>query len=170
MEHDSRDYEVITANSGDDGLQMTKNEHPDLVKRFLETHVKLTDWINAHPDEAKAVLKKELERETGREFTQTLLDEAWKHVEFTYDPLSSTVRAQALAAYKAGFLKKDPDLRFLYDTKLLQEVLGSKIETALDPKNSTIPDTRCNIEAIAMGGYFKHLKSRLTGLPSFTVQ
>jgi len=100
--------------------------HPDLVKRFLETHVKLTDWINAHPDEAKAVFKKEFERETGREFSQALLDEAWKHVEFTTDPLSSTVRAQALAAYHAGFLKKDPDLRFLYDTRLLKEVTADK--------------------------------------------
>ena len=31
LEHDSGDYEVITANSGNEGLQMTKNEHPDLV-------------------------------------------------------------------------------------------------------------------------------------------
>ncbi len=98
-------------------------EHPDLVKRFLETHVKLTDWINTHPEEAKAVFKEEIERETGREFSQALLNEAWKHVEFTTDPLPATVRAQALAATKAGFLKKDPDLRFLYDTRLLKEVL-----------------------------------------------
>ena len=103
-------------------------EHPDLVKRFLETHVKLTDWINARPEEAKAVFKKEIERETGREFSQALLDSAWKKVEFTTDPLSSTVRAQALAAYRAGFLKKDPDLRFLYDTSLLKEVAAAKIE------------------------------------------
>ena len=98
-------------------------EHPDLVKRFLETHVKLTDWIHQHPEEAKAVFKKEIERETGREFPQAILNEAWKHVEFTTDPLPATVRAQALAAHKAGFLKKDPDLRFLYDMRLLKEVL-----------------------------------------------
>jgi len=102
------------------------DEHPDLVKRFLETHVKLTDWVNAHPEEAKAVFKKEIEREIGREFSQELLDKAWGHVEFTTDPLPSTVRAQALAAYRAGFLKKEPDLRFLYDTRLLKAVLTVK--------------------------------------------
>jgi len=102
------------------------NKHPDLVKRFLETHIKLTDWINANPVEAKAVFKKEIERETGKEFLQALLDQAWGHVEFTTDPLPSTVSAQALAAYRAGFLKKEPDLRFLYDTRLLQQLLTVK--------------------------------------------
>lgn len=105
------------------------DEHPALVKRFLETHVKLTDWINTHPDEAKAVFKSEIERETGREFPQAILDKAWKRVEFTYDPLPLTVGAQALAAYRAGFLKKNPDLHFLCDTRLLKEVLASKVET-----------------------------------------
>ena len=105
------------------------DEHPELVKRFLEIHVKITDWINAHPDEAKAVFKKEIEREMGREFSQAILDSAWTRVAFTNDPLQSTVRAQALAAAHAGFLKKDPDLRFLYNTGLLKEVLASKVET-----------------------------------------
>ena len=104
-------------------------EHPDLVKHFLKTHVKLTSWINQHPEEAKAVLKQEIERETGREFSRSVLDAAWKRVEFTYDPLSSSVSAQALAAYRAGFLKKEPDLRLLYDTRLLGEVTQGKVET-----------------------------------------
>ena len=104
-------------------------EHPDLVKRFLQTHLKMTDWINAHPEEAKAVFKKEFERETGRPFSQEILDLAWKRVTFTGDPLPSTVRAQALNAYRAGFLKKEPDVRFLYDTKLLQQLLDGKSKT-----------------------------------------
>lgn len=105
--------------------------YPDLVKRFLETHAKLTDWINANPTEAKALFKKEFERETGREFSQVLLDQAWKGVQFTTDPLPSTVSAQALAAYQAGFLKKDPDLRFLYDTSLLKQLLTDKAKTSI---------------------------------------
>lgn len=106
------------------------NEHPDLVKRFLETHLKLTDWIHAHPQEAKSALKQEIERETGREFSQKVLDAAWNRVEFTADPLPSTVRAQALAAYRAGFLKKQPDLRFLYDTTLLKEASSARVESS----------------------------------------
>ena len=104
-------------------------EHPEIVKKFLQTHIKITDWMNANPAEAKAIFKKEFEREAGREFSQSILDAAWKKVEFTYDPLSSTVRAQALAAYRAGFLKKEPDLSLLYDTKLLKELLAGKVES-----------------------------------------
>ena len=101
-------------------------QHPDLVKRFLETHVKITDWMHSNPNEAKAVFKQEIERETGREFTQELLDQAWKRVDFTVETLQATVKAQAQAAYRAGFLKKDPDLRFLFDTGLLKQVEADK--------------------------------------------
>lgn len=96
-------------------------EYPNLVKRFLETHVKITEWINAHPEEAKAAFKREFEREIGHEFSQVLLDEAWKRVEFTTDPLPSTVKTQALAAHHAGFLKKDPDLSGLFDLRFLKK-------------------------------------------------
>ncbi len=104
-------------------------EHPALVKRFLETHVKITNWIRSNPEEAKVVFKKEIEKETGKPLSQELLDRAWNRVEFTTDPLPSTVRAQALAAYHAGFLKKDPDLKFLYDTRFLKEISETKVET-----------------------------------------
>ena len=104
-------------------------QHPELVKRFLETHVKITNWIHSNPAEAKAVFKKEFEKETGREFSQEILDAAWKRVEFSQEPFESTIRAQALAAYRVGFLKKEPDLRFLFDTRLLKEVTSGKVET-----------------------------------------
>lgn len=104
------------------------NEHPDLVRRFLETHLRLTDWINAHPEEAKAAFKAEFEKETGREFPRKLLDEAWPRVRFSVEPLPATVRTQALAAHRAGFLKKEPDLARLFDTSLLEDVLAKKTE------------------------------------------
>ena len=31
LEHDSETYQVITANTGDEGLEKSKKEHPDLV-------------------------------------------------------------------------------------------------------------------------------------------
>ncbi|OIO38335.1 MAG: hypothetical protein AUJ71_03280 [Candidatus Omnitrophica bacterium CG1_02_49_16] len=105
------------------------DEHSDLVKRVLKTHIQLTDWINANPDEAKKVLKNEIELETGRPLPQTLLDEAWKRIKFTTDPLPSTLREQALSAYRVGFLKKEPTLQFLYDAKSLKTLLRAKVET-----------------------------------------
>ncbi|OIO37629.1 MAG: sulfate ABC transporter substrate-binding protein [Candidatus Omnitrophica bacterium CG1_02_46_14] len=107
------------------------DEHPDLVKRVLKTHIKLTDWINANPEEAKKVLKNEIELETGRPLPQTFLDEAWKRIKFTTNPLYSTIREQALSAYRVGFLKKEPDLRFLYDTRLLKELSEAKVAPPL---------------------------------------
>ncbi|MBV9480471.1 MAG: ABC transporter substrate-binding protein, partial [Acidobacteria bacterium] len=42
------------------------NQHPDLVKAWLRAHVELTDWINGHLTEAKAILNSQLQKETGR--------------------------------------------------------------------------------------------------------
>ena len=75
------------------------------------------------------MFKQEIERESGREFSKELLEDAWKRVDFTYEPLQSTVKKQALAAYRAGFLKKEPDLSLLFDTQLLKQLESGKVET-----------------------------------------
>ncbi len=105
-------------------------KNPELVKKFLKTHVELTTWINAHPEEAKAAFKKEIERETGKPMDQIILDSAWKRVAFTTDPLAETVKQQAHSAYLAGFLKKEPDLTGLFENGLLKELSAGKVESA----------------------------------------
>src|ERR1700719_4138685 len=35
-------------------------QHPDLVKRWLEAHVAVTDWINAHPVDARTILNQQI--------------------------------------------------------------------------------------------------------------
>ncbi len=102
------------------------DEHPDLVKKFLEVHVELTDWIAKNPEEAKKILKKEIEKESGKELPQPILDAAFSKILFTYDPLVASVMEQARSAYKAGFLRNEPDLSNLFDLGLLEGILKEK--------------------------------------------
>ncbi len=107
-------------------------DHPDLVKKWLATHVELTDWINAHAPEAKKVLNTQLQKETGKALAPAILDEAFSRLQITYDPLRESLVASARSAYDAGFLGKQvPDLSSLYDLSLLNQVLSEKGRNAI---------------------------------------
>lgn len=101
-------------------------DHRDLVKKFLEVHVELTDWINQRSEEAKRIVAEEIERETHKPIPPPVLEKAWKRVRFTHEPLESSIKEQARAAYDVGFLKKPPDLAGLFDSEILEEVLRKK--------------------------------------------
>ncbi len=90
-------------------------EHPDLVQRWLEAHINLTQWEEANPEEAKELANAEIERLTSQALSQEVLDGAWSRMSVTYDPLTDTIVASAHAAYVAGYLDSDPELSGLVD-------------------------------------------------------
>lgn len=103
------------------------NEHPDLVKGWLRAHVALTDWINGHLPEAKAILNSQIQKETGKALPTDVLDEAFSRLAVTYDPLREALLKAAQSAFEAGFLGRQmPDLSHIYELKLLNEVLAEK--------------------------------------------
>jgi sulfonate transport system substrate-binding protein len=102
-------------------------EHPDLVKKWIVAQVELTNWINKNPEEAKKILNEEIKKETGKAITENVLNESLKRIDFTYDPISSSLFQSARWAFEQGFLgKEQPDLSNLYDLTLLNEVLKEK--------------------------------------------
>lgn len=103
------------------------SEHPDLVKKWLATHVELTDWINGHTTEAKGILNAQIQKETGKALPSDVLDDAFGRLEVTYDPLRAAFMKAAQSAFDAGFLGRQmPDLANMYDLKLINQVLTEK--------------------------------------------
>ncbi len=101
--------------------------HPDLVKNWIRAHVELTDWINAHPSNAKQLLNQQIQSETGKALPPIVLDEAFARMQVTYDPLHSALSTAAQQAFDDGFLgRQRPDLSRLYDVTLLNQVLSEK--------------------------------------------
>lgn len=118
------------------GLLVVSNNfmkaHPDLVKSWIRAHVDLTDWINAHPSEAKKILNDQIKRETGKALPAEVLDEAFSRMQVTYDPLHAALNTAAQQAFADGFLGRTmPDLSGLYDLKLLNQVLSEKKRKAI---------------------------------------
>jgi NitT/TauT family transport system substrate-binding protein len=101
-------------------------EQPALAKKFVAAHVELTDWINAHPDEAKRLLNAEIEAETSKGIPAQVLERAWSRIELTHDPVRASLVRSAKDAHAAGFLEKNPDLSRIYALQILNDVLAKK--------------------------------------------
>jgi NitT/TauT family transport system substrate-binding protein len=118
------------------GLLVVRNEfmkaHPDLVENWVRAHVELTDWINAHPAEAKKLLNDQIQRETGKALPADVLEEASSRMQVTYDPLRAALNTAAQQAFADGFLGRTmPDLSGLYDLTFLNQVLTEKKRKAI---------------------------------------
>ncbi|MFE3495387.1 aliphatic sulfonate ABC transporter substrate-binding protein [Streptomyces sp. NPDC059175] len=100
-------------------------EHPDVVEAVLRGTVKTNAWIKANPDKARASANAALKQLGGKELPPEVIDPAWRSIQVTDDPLASTLRAQADHAVEAGLLKK-PDLKGIYDLRLLNKVLKAE--------------------------------------------
>jgi NitT/TauT family transport system substrate-binding protein len=106
--------------------------HPDLVKKWIRAHIEVTEWINAHPAEARQILNQQIQKETGKALSADVLNDSFSRLQVTYDPLRSTLVSAARSSFEAGFLGRQmPDLSRLYDLTLLNQVLAEKGKKAI---------------------------------------
>jgi NitT/TauT family transport system substrate-binding protein len=97
-------------------------QNPELVKKLVEATVEATDFINSSPDEAKKLANAHLEKLTSKPLPEAVLDAAWEDIEFTVDPIASSLVTGAKNAQEAELL--DPvDLNGIYDLSYLNDVL-----------------------------------------------
>lgn len=100
--------------------------NPVLVKNLLAALVEVTRQINADKAAAAKVLNAELKKETGKAMPDAVIARAMDRVEFTWDPVVSSLRKSAEASHKVGFLKTPPDLTGICSLRLLNDVLKEK--------------------------------------------
>lgn len=98
-------------------------EHPDRVEKLIRAHIEMTRKINADKNAAIPVLNQELQRETGKALPESIISGAFQRVEFTWDPIESSLHTSARDAYTAGFFKTEPDLNGIYDLSFLNKIL-----------------------------------------------
>ena len=105
------------------------NEHPDVVKRLLEGQVAANQFVNDDPEAAQETVASAIAELTGSEVDPGILTKAWKNLEFTDDPIASSLAVSATHAEDLGLLEPT-DLDGIYDLTLLNQVLA---DAGLDP-------------------------------------
>jgi NitT/TauT family transport system substrate-binding protein len=98
--------------------------HPDVLQKLLEAHVKETVWINNNKDESIRDFNAQLQKLTGKTIPNDVISEAFSRMDITYDPVKSSVSKSADDAFNLGFLgNKKPDLSNIFDLSILNKVL-----------------------------------------------
>jgi len=118
-------------------------KNPEIIKKLLEAHVNETLWINQklsktnntetdekNIQELTVAFNEGLKKITGKTYPEDQIKDALSRIEFTYDPLSSSLNKIAEDANDLGYINlgsgREIDLSSIYDLGLLNEVLKSK--------------------------------------------
>jgi NitT/TauT family transport system substrate-binding protein len=107
-------------------------EHPEIVEAFLKAHVELTDYINKNPDKAREIVNQQIKELTGKPLAKDILDASFGRLTVTNNPEKDSVIDFVQLSLDAGFIKVKPDLKDLFDLKILNKVLKEKGLTEIE--------------------------------------
>ncbi len=96
------------------GVKFVKGKS-ELTKKFVQAHRELTDWILAHPEEAKKMVLEELSVETQAKVSAELIAQAWKRIMLRSDVSIEEFQQFVSNAQRAGFMRTTPDLARLIE-------------------------------------------------------
>jgi NitT/TauT family transport system substrate-binding protein len=97
-------------------------DHPDAVRRLIDGQVQANELVNTNPAEAQRLVNQGITNLTGKGMTDSVLQASWKNMEFTNDPIASSLTVSADHAHDVGLLDK-VNLKGIYDLTLLNDVL-----------------------------------------------
>lgn len=87
----------------------------ELVRKFVRAHRELTEWILAHPEEAKKMVLEELSVETQAKVSSELMAQAWKRIALRSHVSLDEFQQFVSNAQRAGFMRTTPDLARLIE-------------------------------------------------------
>jgi NitT/TauT family transport system substrate-binding protein len=99
-------------------------EHPDTVRRLVAGQVQANELVNTNPAEAQRLVNQGITTITGKGLSAAVLEASWKNLEFTNDPIASSLTASADHARDVGLLGR-VDLKGIYDLTVLNQVLAA---------------------------------------------
>jgi NitT/TauT family transport system substrate-binding protein len=92
-----------------------KEQKRDLLKKFVQAHIELTDWIKAHPEEAQKMVRDELTDLMKKPISPELVAHSWKRIILTNEVSQPSLETFVSNAQKAGFLRGSPNLNRLVE-------------------------------------------------------
>lgn len=108
------------------------NQHPDVVKQLIEGEDASIGYIRTQPAKARQLAGRAIQQITGKPIAPDLVAASFKNQVFTLDPIPSSLVKDAKDADALGLIDS-PNVKGIYDLKLLNEVLKAKGRSAITP-------------------------------------
>jgi NitT/TauT family transport system substrate-binding protein len=110
------------------------DDHPDVVRDLITGLGQAIDETNADPAAAQKVVNDGIEKVTTSRLSDATIEGAWTNLEFTLDPIASSLQGSADDAIAVELLEPvdlaDPGI---YDLTLLNEVLAERGDSEVSP-------------------------------------
>lgn len=106
-------------------------EHPEMVEGLVRGHAEANEFIRSHPNEALQITGEAIDRLTGAALSVEVLESSWANLEFTDDPMVSSLAASAREAAALGYIEPIEvadavDLEHLNARRVAHGALGIK--------------------------------------------
>lgn len=98
-------------------------KHPDIVKKFIQTHVQLTKYINENNNTVKKVLNDQIKKLTKSSIPDDILDASFKRLVITNNPEKESISNFIKISKDVGLIKEEPDIEMLLNINILNDVL-----------------------------------------------
>lgn len=98
-------------------------KHPDLVEKFLKTHVELTNTLGKKDEQIKQTVNNQINELTKKSLAKDVFEEAYNRTIPTYDPAQDSILDFVDLSVEIGTLKEKPDTSKLFDLSILDKVL-----------------------------------------------
>lgn len=106
------------------------DEHPDTVKQLIEGNIAAIDFIRTDKEQAETYTADGIEKATGKPIAPELVTASFENLDFTLDPIPSSLVKDAQDAYDVGLIDS-PDIEGIYDLKLLNQILKATGEPTI---------------------------------------
>ena len=83
------------------------DQHPQVIKNWLSSHVKTVNWINTNPDDTKLIFNQFLKKTYGQTLSDDVVSESLDNLEITSDPINESIIIFAERADSLGYLGRD---------------------------------------------------------------
>jgi len=89
-------------------------KHKDIIKKFVQAHIELTEWIKKNPQEAQKLANAELEALTGRKLADEIIKDAWNRIIFTSEINKKSLQQFMDYAHTCGFIRRKMDISKIF--------------------------------------------------------
>ncbi|MGH2810990.1 MAG: ABC transporter substrate-binding protein, partial [Actinomycetota bacterium] len=97
-------------------------KYPAAVKALVAAQVESSGYLNVNSTEARRLVNEAIGRLTGKKLADAVIEQAWTRLQFTNDPVASSLRSSAEHAAGLGLLDS-VNLEGIYDLSALNQVL-----------------------------------------------
>jgi NitT/TauT family transport system substrate-binding protein len=107
------------------------NDHPDVVKQLIEGNLAAIEYIGSNRKKAEQYTASGIDKATGKPIAPELVTASFDTIEFTHDPIPTSLVKDAEDAYGVGLIDS-ADVKGIYDLKILNRILKAEGEPAVE--------------------------------------